>query len=53
VPDEKNYEIETLRRLFAPVPEKRKEHSRLKKLFTRLCGDKVVKRTPTTDNKAA
>jgi hypothetical protein len=55
VPDQKDYdyELEMLRRLFAPVQEKRREPSGLKKIFTRLCGEKVVKSAPKTDNEAA
>jgi hypothetical protein len=54
MPDQKDhdYEVEMLRRLFAPVHEKRKQPFGLKKLFTRLCSDKVVKGTPKTDDEA-
>jgi hypothetical protein len=48
VPDEKDYELETLRRLFAVVHEKRKDPSRLKKILTWLGGGKVVKSTTET-----
>jgi hypothetical protein len=47
-----NYEIETLRRLYAPVPEKRKVPSGVKKIFTWFCGKKIVKNTPKTENEA-
>jgi hypothetical protein len=55
VPDQKDYvyEVETLRRLFAPVHEQRKQPSGLKKIFARLCSEKVVKSTPKTDDEAA
>jgi hypothetical protein len=53
VPDEKDYEVETLRRLFAVAHEKRKEPSRLKKLLTWLSGEKVTKSTAKTENEAA
>jgi hypothetical protein len=52
VPNEKSNEIEALRRLYAPVPEKRKEPSGLKKIFTRFCGKKTVKNTLKTENEA-
>jgi hypothetical protein len=54
MPDEKDYEVETLRRLFAPVHEIRKQPSGLKRIFARLRGEeKVVKSTPKTDTEAA
>jgi hypothetical protein len=56
MPDQKDhdYEVETLRRLFAPVHEKRKQPSGLKRIFPRLCGEeKVVKSTPKMDTEAA
>jgi hypothetical protein len=52
VPDQKDYEVETLRRLFAPLHEKREQPSALKKIFARLCNEKVVKGTPKTDEAA-
>jgi hypothetical protein len=55
MPDQKDHdcEVETLRRLFAPVHEKRKQPFGLKSIFTRLCGEeKVVKSMPKTDDEA-
>ena len=46
MPDQKEYEVETLRRLFAPMHEKRKQPSGLKGIFTWLCSEKVMKSTP-------
>jgi hypothetical protein len=53
VPDDKDYEIETLRRLFAVAHEKSKEPSRWKKVFIWLCGEKAVKSTRKRENEAA
>jgi hypothetical protein len=52
VPDKKEYEIETLRRLYAPVHEKRKEASGLKRIFMRLCSKKAVKNALKSETEA-
>jgi len=53
VPDDKTYEIETLRRLLAAVHEQREEPSRLKKILTWFWGEKVVNSTPKKEDEAA
>jgi hypothetical protein len=53
VPDEKDYEVETLRRLFAAVHEKREEPSRLKKILIWLCGEKVMTSSTKKGKEAA